>query len=85
MIQIHGKTIFSMEFKSIIKTIIQSHGKLFIKIPILTSNIKKSNSHWQHQAQFPLAISKSQVLTGNIKKPNSHWQYMISQKRIDPL
>ena len=45
MIQVHGKIILSMEFKSIIKS------------PILIGNIKtqfllatsKSNSYWQHQ------------------------------------
>ena len=58
---------------------IQSHGNLFIKSSVLTNNIKKSSAHWQHQAQFPLAISKSPVSTGNIKKPSSHWQYQKAQ------
>ena len=53
IIQVHGKTILSIKFKSVIKTygdfngiqilqakpMILSHGKLFIKKP---------NSHWQH-------------------------------------
>ena len=50
MIQVHGNTILSMKFKSIIK----AHGLnpwQFI--------YQKSNSHWQHQkAQFLLVTSK---------------------------
>ena len=74
MIQVHGKTILSMEFKSIIK----AHGlnpRQFI--------YPKPNSHWQHQspilignikAQFSLAISKPSSRWQYLK-PNSHWQY----------
>ena len=77
MIQVHGKTILSMEFKSIIK----AHGLnpwQFI--------YPKPNSHWQHQSpifigniktQFSLAIFKVQFSLA-ISKPNSHWQYQKS-------
>ena len=61
MIQIHGKTILSMEFKSKIKT----HDNLFIQNPTHINNIKAQfslvisnpDSHWQYQ---------SPVLAGNI-------------------
>ena len=91
MIQVHGKTILSMEFKSIIKAHDSNPWK-FIH--------PKPNSYWQYQSpiligniktQFLLAISKANfywqhqnpILIGNIKaqfllatsKPNSHWQY----------
>ena len=61
MIQVHGKTILSMEFKSIIKTH-DSNPWQFV--------YPKPNSHWQYQnsifigdikAQFSLAISKAQL------------------------
>ena len=74
MIQVHGKTILSMKFKSIIKT----HGLnpwQFI--------YPKLNSHWQYQnpilignikAQFLLAIFKTQFSLAT-SKLNFHWQY----------
>ena len=91
MIQVHGKTILSMEFKSIIKAH-DSNSWQFIH--------PKPNSYWQYQSpilignikpQVLLATSKANfywqhqnpILIGNIKaqfllatsKPNSHWQY----------
>ena len=74
MIQVHGKTILSMEFKSIIK----AHGLnpwQFI-YPKLSSRWQylKPNSHWQHQAQFSLAMSKPNSRWQYLK-PSSHWQY----------
>ena len=83
MIQVHGKTIFSMEFKSMIK----AHD-----LNLWQFIYPKPNSHWQHQnpifignikAQFSLAISKAQLMLALFKtqfslatsKPNSHWQY----------
>ena len=91
MIQVHGKTILLMEFKSIIKAH-DSNPWQFIH--------PKPNSYWQYQSpiligniktQFLLAISKANfywqhqnpILIGNIKaqfllailKPNSYWQY----------
>ena len=74
MIQVHGKTILSMEFKSIIKAH-DSNPWQFIH--------PKPNSHWQHQSpilignikvQFSLAISKLNSYWRQ-SKPNSHWQY----------
>ena len=78
MIQIHGKTILSMEFKSIIKAHYSiSWQIIYQKSPVLTSNIKeKPSSHWQYiyiyikkkkKTQFSLATSKSPVLTSNSK------------------
>ena len=73
MIQVHGKTILSMEFKSMIKAhdlnlwqFFWIHGNLFIQNPIFIGNIKtqfsltklKPNSHWQYQ------------------KPNLRWHYL---------
>ena len=83
MIQVHGKTILSMEFKSIIKAhdlnpwqfiYPKAQFSLAKSKPNSHWQYKKPNSHWQHQ---------SLILIGNIKaqfsltksKPNSHWQY----------
>ena len=76
MIQIHGKTILSMEFKSIIKAHYSiSWQIIYQKSPVLTSNIKeKSSSHCQYIYIYILKKKKKNpVLTGNIKKPSSHW------------
>ena len=60
MIQVHGKTILSVEFKSIIKTHDLNPWQFIYPKP---------NSHWQYQnsifisnikAQFSLAIFKTQ-------------------------
>ena len=61
VIQVHGKTILSIEFKSMIKTHDLNSWQFIYPKP---------NSHWQHQnpifisnikAQFLLAISKTQL------------------------
>ena len=97
MIKVHGKTILSMEFKSIIKAHDPNPWQ-FIH--------PKPNSYWQYQspilignikAQFLLATSKpnshwqhqSPILIGNIKaqfllatsKPNFHWHYFIKKEK----
>ena len=97
MIQVYGKTILSMEFKSITKAH-NTNPWQFIH--------PKANSYWQYQnpilignikAQFLLVISKpnshwqhqSPILIGNIKaqfllvtsKLNFHWHYFIKKKR----
>ena len=68
MIQVQGKTILSMEFKSIIK----AHDLIH----------QKPNSYWQYKnsilignikAQFSLAISKYNFSLA-ISKPNFYWQ-----------
>ena len=69
MIQVHGKTIFSMEFKSIIK----AHD-LFIQSPIFISNIKAQFLLVISKAQLTLALFKTQFSLA-ISKPNSHLQY----------
>ena len=51
MIQVHGKTILSMEFKSIIKAR-DSNPWQFIH--------QKPNSHWQHQSPIPIGNIKAQ-------------------------
>ena len=65
MIQDHGKTILSMEFKSIIKAHNLNPWQFIYPKP---------NSHWQHQAQFSLAMSKPNSRWQYLK-PSSHWQY----------
>ena len=55
---------------------IQTHDKLFIKSPVLTSNIKKPSSHWQKKIQFSLAISR---------KLDSHWQYQENTVLTDNI
>ena len=67
MIQIHGKTILSMEFKSIIKAH-DSNPWQFIH--------QKPNSHWQHQNPILIGNIKTQH-----QKPNSYWHYFIKKKR----
>ena len=51
MIQVHSKTILSMEFKSIIKAH-DSNPWQFIH--------PKPNSHWQHQNPIPIGNVKAQ-------------------------
>ena len=74
MTQIHGKTILSMEFKSIIKAHDLKPWQFIYSKP---------NSHWQYQnpilidninTQFLLAISKSNSHWQH-QKLNYHWQY----------
>ena len=66
MIQVHGKTILSMKFKSMIK----AHD-LFIQSPILISNIKAQFLLVISKAQLTLALFKTQFSLA-ISKPNSH-------------
>ena len=74
MIQVHGKTILSMEFKSIVK----ANG-----LNLWQFIYPKPNSHWQYQSpifignikiQFSLAISKLSS-SWQYLKPNFHWQH----------
>ena len=82
MIQVHSKTILSMEFKSIIKAMIQTHNDSFIQSPILIGNIKtqfllaisKFNSYWQHQNSILIGNIKTQFSLA-ISKFNSYWQH----------
>ena len=74
MIQVHGKTILSIEFKSMIKAHDLNPWQFIYPKPNFISNIK---------AQFSLAISKVQLTLALFKpqfslatsKPNSQWQY----------
>ena len=80
IIQVHGKTILSMEFKSIIKAH-DSNPWQFIH--------PKPNSHWQYQTPTPIGNIRPQFSLANIKtqfllttsKPNFHWHYFIKKKR----
>ena len=65
MIQVHGKTILSIKFKSIIKAH-DSNPWQFIH--------PKPNSHQQHQSPIFIGNIKTQfsLTTSN---PNSHWQH----------
>ena len=69
MIQVHGKTIFSMEFKSMIKAHDLNLWQFIYPKPnshwqYQKANLRwhylKPNFHWQHQ---------SPILIGNIKNP----------------
>ena len=67
MIQIHGKTILSMEFKSIVK----AHDSvlwqiIYQKAQFSLAILKKL---------IFIGNIKSPVLIDNIKKSNSHWQH----------
>ena len=85
MIQVHSKTILSMEFKSIIKAMIQTHNDSFIQSPILIGNIKtqfllaisKFNSYWQHESPILIGNIKAQFSLA-ISKSNSYWQHQNS-------
>ena len=70
MIQVYGKTILSMEFKSIIKAR-DSNPWQFIH--------PKPNSHWQNQSPI-LIVIKAQFLLAT-SKLNFHWHYFIKKKR----
>ena len=65
MIQVHGKTILSMEFKSMIKTHNLNPWQFIYPKP---------NSHWQHQSPILISNIKDQFSLAT-SKPNSHWQY----------
>ena len=60
MIQVHGKTILSMEFKSIIKAHDSNPWQFIHPKPNFHWQYQKPNSHWQHP---------SPILIGNIKSP----------------
>ena len=66
MTQIHGKTILSMKFKSIIK----AHG-----LKPWQFIYSKPNSHWQYQNPILIGNIKTQFLLA-ISKSSSHWQYL---------
>ena len=65
MIQVNGKTILSMEFKSIIKAH-DSNPWQFIH--------PKPNSYWQYQSLVLIGKIKTQFSLAT-SKPNSYWQY----------
>ena len=74
MIQVHGKTILLMKFKSIIKTHDLNPCQFIYPKP---------NSHWQYQSLILIGNIKTQfsLTTSNLnshwqyQKPSSHWQY----------
>ena len=75
MIQVHGKTILSVEFKSIIK----AHDSSPWQNNFISRIQNHNQSPWfkamaihSYKAQFSLAISK----------PNFHWHYFIKKKRV---
>ena len=65
MIQVHGKTILSMEFKFIIKAHDLNPWQFIYPKP---------NSHWQYQSLILIGNIKAQFSLA-ILKPNSHWQH----------
>ena len=66
MIQVHGKTILSMEFKSIIKAHDSNPWQSIHPKPNSHWQYQKPNSHWQYQK--PNSYWQYQ-------KPNSYWQH----------
>ena len=65
MIQVHGKTILSMEFKSMIKAHdLNSWQFIYPKL----------NSYWQHQSLILISNIKTQFLLAT-SQLNYHWQY----------
>ena len=91
MTQIHGKTILSMKFKSIIK----AHG-----LKPWQFIYPKPNSHWQYQssiligniktqfslatskAQFSLAISKTQLTLALLKAQANYLALFIKSPKL---
>ena len=60
MIQVHGKTILSMEFKSIIKAHDSNPWQFIHPKPNFHWQYQKPNSHWQHPSPILMATSKAQ-------------------------
>ena len=65
MIQVHGKTILSMEFKSMI---------IAHDLNIWQFIYPKPNSRWQHQNPIFIGNIKEQFSLA-ISKPNFYWQH----------
>ena len=79
MIQVHGKTILSVEFKSIIKAHDLNPWQFIYPKPnshwqyqnsIFISNIKAQFSLAIFKTQFSLAISKAQLTLVLLKNPS---------------
>ena len=70
MIQVHGKTILSMEFKSMIKAH-DLNPYQFI--------YPNSNFHWQHQSLILISNIKSPIFIGNIK---TQFSLVISKAQL---
>ena len=88
MIQVRGKTILSMEFKSIIKAndlhpwqfiYPKAQFTLAISKAQFSLAISKPNSHWQHQNSILIGKIKTQFSLA-ISKPNSHWRYFVKKE-----
>ena len=86
MIQVHGKTILSMEFKSIIKVydlnswqFIYPKAQFSLAKSKLNSHLQyqKPNSHWQYQNPILIGKIKAQFLLAT-SKSISHWQNQSS-------
>ena len=78
MIQIYGKTILLMEFKSIIKAHDSNSWQYYFINGIQPHNqisLFKPMANYLSKTQFSLATSKYPIFIGNIKKPNFHWQH----------
>ena len=80
MIQVYGKTILSMEFKSIIKAHDSNPWQFIHPKPNSHWQYQKPNSHWQHQSPILICNIKTQFLLAT-SKPNFHWHYFIKKKR----
>ena len=65
IIQVHGKTILLMEFKSMIKAHDLNPWQIIYPKP---------NSNWQHQSPILIGNIKAQFSLAT-SKPNSHWQH----------
>ena len=70
MIQVHGKTILSMEFKSMIKAHDLNPYQFIYPNP---------NFHWQHQSPILISNIKSPIFIGNIK---AQFSLVISKAQL---
>ena len=75
MIQIHGKTILPMEFKSIIKAHDSNLWQFIHLKPNSHWQYQKPNSHWQHQNPIFIGITLSKT------KKKYHVKMLPWQKR----
>ena len=85
MIQVHGKTILSMEFKSIIKAYDSNPWQFIHPKPNSHWQYQKPNSHWQHQNPIfigtTLSKRKEPKIINAWQRKKYHVKMLVWQKR----
>ena len=80
MIQVHGKTILSMEFKSMAIHSSKAQFSLAISKAQFSLTTSNPNSYWQYQIPILIGNNKAQFLLAT-SKLNFHWHYFIKKKK----